>query len=113
MTCPNCGLVFRHDSDVQTLGLATEDDKLRESQEGEDLANFGRRYAPADVFEIQSEDEDAYSPQAPQSTPSPSIQTSIYHGLDQSAQALSMQNLTMLHETAAEPSHPNAQPDLQ
>jgi hypothetical protein len=104
---PNCGLVFRHDSDVQTLGLATEDDKLRKIREVEDLSSFGRRRTPADVVEIQSEDEHASSPQ-PTATQLP-----IHQELAQPPQALSMQNLAMLHETAAEPLRLGIQPDLQ
>lgn len=88
-TCPKCELSFRFNPDVKNLGLAAEDDKLQLAQQDDDLDYFGRRPRPADVIEIQSDDE--------QEVPAiPAMLTAMPSG----AQELSADNLAAL-ETAS------------
>ena len=78
------------------LGLPTEDDSLRKLQEVEDHTRFGQRSVPADVVEVQSDNE---VPSAPQT---PGMDQIVDGEPPEPSQALSMQNLVLLHERGIE-----------
>lgn len=86
ITCPKCGLLFRYDPEVEALGLSTEEDKLRLIQQDADMGRFGRRSVPADVVEIQSDEEEPPTP----------ISLSVTQPSKPPAQALSLENLAAL-----------------
>ncbi len=86
VTCPKCGLLFRYDPDVEALGLNTEEDKLQITQQDKDMGRFGRRPVPADVVEIQSDEEEPPTP----------ISLSVIQPSTPPAQALSFDNLAAL-----------------
>jgi hypothetical protein len=51
--CPVCQLTFRFDPNLTTLGLLTDEEKLKVAQQSQDRDSYGRRQQPLDPHEEQ------------------------------------------------------------